>query len=128
MTPTIRTLRLIARVFFRRVEVTGLGHIPASGGGLLISWHPNALIDPGLILTHFPRRVVFGARHGLFRWPLLGWVMRRIGTVPIYRGHDRQAGDPDTERQVANTQSLDALARGVVEGSFAAALSRGAKP
>ena len=125
MTPTIRTLRLIARVFFRRVEVTGLEHIPASGGGLLISWHPNALIDPGLILTHFPRRVVFGARHGLFRWPLLGWVMRRIGTVPIYRGHDRQAGDPDTERQVANTQSLDALARGVVEGSFAALFPEG---
>ena len=125
MTRTIRTLRLIAHVFFRRIEVTGLDHVPASGGGVLISWHPNAIVDAGLILTHFPGRIVFGARHGLFRWPLLGWVMRRIGTVPIYRGRDQQTGTLDTERRAANTQSLDALALAVAEGSFAALFPEG---
>ena len=125
MNATIRTLRLIARAFFRRIEVTGLENVPASGGGLLISWHPNAMIDAGLILTHFPRRIVFGARHGLFEWPLLGWVMRHLGTVPIYRGQDQMTGRLDAERQVANTQSLDALARAVADGSFAALFPEG---
>jgi 1-acyl-sn-glycerol-3-phosphate acyltransferase len=125
MNATIRTLRLIARAFFRRIEVTGLENVPETGGGLLISWHPNAMIDAGLILTQFPRRIVFGARHGLFEWPLLGRLMRHLGTVPIYRGQDQGAGRLDAERQAANTQSLDALAREVADGSFAALFPEG---
>lgn len=125
MTPILRVLRLIAHVFFRRIEVTGLEYVPETGGGLLISWHPNAIVDAGLILTHFPRRIVFGARHGLFKWPLLAWVMRRLGTVPIYRGQDRMPGGRDAARQQANTRSLDALARAVADGSFAALFPEG---
>jgi len=125
MTRTIRALRLLANIFFRHIEVTGLEQIPETGGGLLLSWHPNAMMDAGLILTNFPRRIVFGARHGLFGWPLLGWVMRRIGTVPIYRGQDQAAGKLDAEGQAANVHSLDALARAVAEGSFAALFPEG---
>jgi glycerol-3-phosphate O-acyltransferase / dihydroxyacetone phosphate acyltransferase len=125
MTLTTRTLRLVTRVFFRRIEVTGLEHVPASGGGLVISWHPNAMIDAGLILTQFPRRIVFGARAGLFGWPLLGWVMRHIGTVPIHRGQDQKAGTLDTEHRAANAQSLDALALAVAEGAFAGLFPEG---
>ena len=125
MNATIRTLRLIARAFFRRIEVTGLENVPATGGGLLISWHPNAMVDAGLILTRFPRRIVFGARHGLFEWPVLGRLMRHLGTVPIYREQDQGAGRLDAERQAANTQSLDALAREVADGSFAALFPEG---
>ncbi|MGH9461500.1 MAG: 1-acyl-sn-glycerol-3-phosphate acyltransferase, partial [Vicinamibacteria bacterium] len=125
MNATIHTLRLIARAFFRRIEVTGLENVPETGGGLLISWHPNAMVDAGLILTRFPRRIVFGARHGLFEWPLLGRLMRHLGTVPIYRGQDEGTGRLDAERQAANTQSLDALAREVADGSFAALFPEG---
>ena len=50
--------RCLLRIFFRQVRVTGLQHIPATGGGLLVAWHPNALVDPGLIYTQFPRRIV----------------------------------------------------------------------
>jgi 1-acyl-sn-glycerol-3-phosphate acyltransferase len=63
----IRFFRILVWAFFRKVTVTGLEHVPTSGGGILVSWHPNGLIDPGLLLTQFPRQVVFGARHGLFQ-------------------------------------------------------------
>ena len=120
----IKVLRLLVRLFFRRVEVTGLDNVPASGGGIVVSWHPNGLIDPGLILTQFPRRVVFGARHGLFRWPLLGSLMRAIGTVPIYRATDSAKGSgPDRRSQ--NRQSLDALAGEVAGGEFSALFPEG---
>ena len=123
---TVQALGLLNRLFFRRIEVTGLEHIPATGGGIVVSWHPNAIVDGTLILTHFPRRIVFGARHGLFRWPILGWVMRHLGTVPIYRRQDVAPGEGDSVRPAANTQSLDALAWAVADGAFAALFPEGA--
>ena len=47
----------------------------SDGGGILVSWHPNGMIDPALIFETFPRAVVFGARHGLFKVPVLGAMM-----------------------------------------------------
>jgi 1-acyl-sn-glycerol-3-phosphate acyltransferase len=111
-------------LFFRRVEVTGLAALPAESGGLLLAWHPNGLIDPALVLATFPGRVVFGARHGLFRWPLLGGLLRR-GAVPIFRRQDLapagSAGDSgDVARlQRGNDTSLAALAEAIAGGSFA---------
>ncbi|HWB77806.1 MAG TPA: 1-acyl-sn-glycerol-3-phosphate acyltransferase [Nannocystaceae bacterium] len=117
-------LRVAVRAFFRRVEITGLGNIPAQGCGLIVSWHPNGLVDPGLILTQFPRQVVFGARSGLFKTPLLGFVLRRLGTVPIYRAIDSSDADP-VARRAANRKSLDALAKEVARGSFSALFPEG---
>lgn len=119
-------LRAVLLVFFRRVEVTGLEHLPATGGGILVSWHPNGLVDPALVLGTFPRQVVFGARHGLFSWPGLGWLLRRVGTVPIYRAVDAKSGDAaDQARREANAKSLDALAERVARGSFSSLFPEG---
>ena len=114
------------RMFFRRIEVDGVEHVPETGGGVLVAWHPNGVVDPALILASFPRRVVFGARHGLFRWPLLGALMRALGTVPIYRAQDAAAApSTDDTRRARNQQSLDALAREVANGSFSALFPEG---
>lgn len=107
--------RFLVHRFFRHVEVSGLDHIPPEGGGILVSWHPNGLIDPGLIFSHFPRTVVFGARDGLFKVPVLGQLMRAVGTVPIFRAQD--GGDLE-ERRRKNQQSLDAMSGCVAAGSF----------
>jgi glycerol-3-phosphate O-acyltransferase/dihydroxyacetone phosphate acyltransferase len=117
--------RLLVRIFFGRVEVTGRKNVPETGGGVLISWHPNGLIDPGLILTQFPRPIVFGARHGLFKWPLLGLLMRSMNTVAIFRKEDVASDTDDSERRAANQASIDALARAVVHGRFAALFPEG---
>lgn len=116
-------LRFVLLLFFRRVEVTGLEHVPPTGGGILVSWHPNGLVDPALIVGRCPRQVVFGARHGLFAWPGLGWLLRRVGTVPIYRAVDAR-GD-EAARRDANARSLDALAERVAAGSFSSLFPEG---
>ncbi len=116
--------RVLVRLFFREVQVTGLEHLPLDRGGVIVSWHPNGLVDPGLILTQFPRQVVFGARHGLFRWPVLGLLLRSIGTVPIYRAVDAATADPE-KRRAQNKKTVDALAASVAAGSFAALFPEG---
>ncbi|OZC04366.1 1-acyl-sn-glycerol-3-phosphate acyltransferase [Rubricoccus marinus] len=130
-TPLTRTYTLVRgavrwmlRLFFREIAVEGREHIPADRGGLLVAWHPNGVIDAGLMLAAFPGHVVFGARDGLLRWPILGNMMRAAGTVPIYRAQD-QKGMSEADRRAANQRSLDALAGAVAGGSFSALFPEG---
>ena len=120
-------VRLLVGVFFREIVVEGEANVPRDRGGLLVAWHPNGIVDPALILASAPVQVVFGARHGLLRWPVLGTLMRGLGTVPIYRAQDAGrtgAADPDA-RRAANDQSLGALAEAVRGGRFAALFPEG---
>lgn len=120
----MRVVRFLVGLFFRRVEVAGIEHVPATGGGILIAWHPNGLVDPALIISCFPRRVVFGARHGLFKWPVVGRLMAALGTVPIFRASDLKDATDETRRN-ANRKSLDAMAQAVCDGGFAALFPEG---
>lgn len=101
-----------------------------------MAWHPNGVVDPAVILSRFPRRLVFGARAGLLRWPIVGPLMRGLGTVPIYRAEDARAGDAragdgtsgadaEAARREANRRSLDALAAEAAAGSFTALFPEG---
>ncbi len=117
-------LRLAVNMFFRRVEVGGRSNLPAERGGLVVSWHPNGLVDPALILTQCPRPIVFGARHGLFSYPVVGHLLREVGTVPIYRASDMRDTSTDA-RRAANRKSLEALAERVATGSLSALFPEG---
>lgn len=118
-----RGLDLFVRAFFRELHVTGAQRVPTDRGGLLVSWHPNGLIDPGLVFTALPQPVVFGARHGLFRYPLLGTLLRQLGTVPIYRAMD--GGRDPARRREANERSLQVLAERIAAGSYSALFPEG---
>ena len=117
-------LRAAVNMFFRRVEVGGSSNVPTERGGLVVSWHPNGLVDPALILTQCPRRIVFGARHGLFSYPLVGHLLKEVGTVPIYRASDMKDTSTDA-RRAANRKSLEALAERVAGGSLSALFPEG---
>lgn len=118
-------VRLLLWLFFRRIEVTGRDDVPRTGGGVYVAWHPNGLLDPALILTRSPRPVVFGARHTLFDVPVLGALMRALGTVPIRR--PQESVDPSDEegRRAANRQALEGMAEVVASGSFATLFPEG---
>lgn len=117
-------LRAAVNLFFRRVEVGGSSNVPSERGGLVVSWHPNGLVDPALILTQCPRPIVFGARHGLFSYPLVGQLLKEVGTVPIYRASDMKDTSTDA-RRAANRKSLEALAERVAGGSLSALFPEG---
>lgn len=74
------------RVYFR-LEARGLENVPPHGPMILASNHASYL-DPPVIGCMIPRMVNFLARDSLFRWPLLGALIRRFNAVPV----DRQSG------------------------------------
>jgi 1-acyl-sn-glycerol-3-phosphate acyltransferase len=129
VTRSYRSLRWLVRsllwIFFRRIEIAGLENIPDTAGGVIVAWHPNALVDPALIFASFPRRIVFGARHGLFSWPIIGRIMRGLGCVPFYRPQDFPDKEGDESRREANRKSVGAMADAVAGGAFTALFPEG---
>jgi len=100
-------LRLALRLFYR-LEVAGAG-FPAAGPLLLVGNHPNALIDPALLLAVCPRPLTFLAKAPLFRMPVLGALLRGLGALPVQRRQDgaRDAGANAAVLEVA-TRALGA--------------------
>jgi 1-acyl-sn-glycerol-3-phosphate acyltransferase len=65
--------------------------VPATGGVLLVSNHLGPA-DPVFVGVRLGRHMRILAKAELFEWPLLGWLARRCGAVPIRRGaSDRDA-------------------------------------
>ena len=75
---------------FFRVEkpVDPHGGLSLEGPVMYVGNHPNALIDPGLIFVLSKRQVTFLAKEPLFRFPVLGQVLRGVGALPVYRKQD----------------------------------------
>jgi len=78
-------LTLCLRIMYRRIEAPGLARVPPEGGVLLVANHGNALMDPLLLLVLLSRPITFLAKHTLFPMPLVGFFLKRIGGLPVYR-------------------------------------------
>jgi glycerol-3-phosphate O-acyltransferase/dihydroxyacetone phosphate acyltransferase len=81
-------LRLLLRVFFRRIEIAGAERIPPTGPAIFALNHPNGLVDPVILLCLAPRPVSFLAKAPLFRMPVVGFFVRAFGSIPVYRRQD----------------------------------------
>ncbi len=103
-------LRFALRIFFRRIEVAGLERVPRSGASIFVLNHPNGLVDPGFLLCYAPRPVSFLAKSPLFRAPVLGYFVRAMEAIPVYRKQD-EGGDTSKNRGTFE-RSHALLARG----------------
>src|SRR5258707_4166589 len=81
-------IRVVAKVFFRRIEIVGWEKVPPGASVIFAVNHPNALIDPMFLLCFAPRPVSFLAKAPLLTIPLIGWFARRFDTIPVYRKQD----------------------------------------
>ena len=73
--------------FWVRLDCQGLNHVPRQGPVIIAANHIS-YFDP-LCLSVFidaaGREVRFLAKSELYRNPLLGWVLRSAGQIPVYR-------------------------------------------
>lgn len=102
------------RIFFRRIEVVGAERVPAEGPVVFVLNHPNALVDPIFVLCLAPRRVSFLAKAPLFRMPVVGFLVRALDSLPVYRRQD--AGEDTTRNRETFARSSQLLAN---EGTIA---------
>jgi glycerol-3-phosphate O-acyltransferase/dihydroxyacetone phosphate acyltransferase len=102
------------RVYYRLHRAGGA--VPPSGPVLLVANHPNSLLDPAMVALAARRPVRFLAKAPLFTDPLVGFLVRGAGSIPVYR----KADDPS---QVSRNEEMfravhEALGGGAAVGIF----------
>ena len=103
-------VRLALRIYFQRIEVTGLEHVPPETPVIFVLNHPNALVDPVFLLCLAPRRVSFLAKAPLFRMPVIGYLVKALDSLPVYRRQDE--GEDVTKNEETFIAARKLLARG----------------
>ena len=78
-------VQLGMRGYFRELEISGAGNIPATGPVIFASNHPSSITDALILGLGAGRMLHFVAHSGLFgdRWR--AWFLRRSGVIPVYR-------------------------------------------
>jgi glycerol-3-phosphate O-acyltransferase / dihydroxyacetone phosphate acyltransferase len=104
----IRAIVRVALSLFYRLQVERRA-AELEGPVVLVGNHPNSLIDPALVFVVTHRHVTFLAREPLFRAPVLGWILKGIGALPVYRKQDH----PGLMQK--NEGTLDAAAQALKE-------------
>lgn len=77
-------VKLFVSTLFR-YRVIGEQHVPQSGAAVICSNHIHNL-DPPVLGLSTTRYVHFMAKDELFRVKLLGWLISRLGAIPVRRG------------------------------------------
>lgn len=108
----VRTVVAWALAAFYRVRVEAPAGEP-EGPVLFLGNHPNALVDPALVCIATRRHVTFLAKAPLFRLPLLGWLLRALGALPVYRRQD-DAGQTGRNEETFDAAVAALTARGAL--------------
>ena len=103
-------IRLLLRLFYRRVDVAGAERIPARGPLLVAANHHNSIVDAMLIIGTFPRRITPLANAPLFRHPLIGLFLRTVRGLPVHRR--KEAGDDPAKNAALFAATTEALHHG----------------
>ncbi len=69
------------------IRVKGLENVPAEGPVLVAPVHMSFL-DPPAVGCLMPRMTHFMAKEELFKTPVLGFLIRHLGTFPVKRGEN----------------------------------------
>jgi len=82
-----KLVQLILRFFLSiiyDIEVVGEENLPEDGSVIVCANHKSAL-DPLLLGAFIKRPLCFMAKHELFIFPPLGWVISKLGAFPVNR-------------------------------------------
>ena len=96
--------RMILATIGASVKVTGLENINPSGPHVYIVNHLSAMYIP-VLYSRLPFQFRILAKKELFRYPFLGWHLRRSGQIPVER-----------ESALASLRSLNVAARTLRDG------------
>ncbi len=92
-------VRLALRVFYKKIQVRNAHFLKTPSPLIVVSNHPNTLMDPLIVAALFPQPLFFLANASLFRGKWKKKLFAILGLIPIYRKQDvRNAGEkPDNK-------------------------------
>jgi glycerol-3-phosphate O-acyltransferase/dihydroxyacetone phosphate acyltransferase len=96
-------MRLSLRLFYPHIRIHGADRLSLHGPTLLVSNHPNTLMDALIIASLVNRQVYFLANAGMFRYRFTRWFFSKTWSIPIKRSTD------DTGKQVINNEDSFAM-------------------
>jgi 1-acyl-sn-glycerol-3-phosphate acyltransferase len=85
----VKGVMFFVRVVGVRVEVSGLGKIPA-GACLFVANHTSSADAPAVVGA-IPRRIAILLKKSLFSWPIAGQAFRLAHFIPVERGNRESA-------------------------------------
>ena len=82
-----RVLRAILIIFIRpimRVHVNGLENLPENNDYILCANHKSNW-DPIFLAISIPNQIYFVAKKEITTWPIVGWLVKKLGVIPVER-------------------------------------------
>ncbi len=80
-----RFLGAILCKFLFHMEVRGLENLADVGDSCIIAPNHQSFLDPPVLGIAFPRKLKYFAKTDLFKIPILSFVVRNLGAIPIDR-------------------------------------------
>ncbi|MCU0389800.1 MAG: lysophospholipid acyltransferase family protein [Thermoflexibacter sp.] len=94
----LRLIVLIAiRIFFKSIHLKNVENVPRKGAVILVANHPSTFLDPLVGALFVPRKIHFLANGGIFKIPLVAWLLKKLYTIPIYRQQDSTVASSKNE-------------------------------
>jgi 1-acyl-sn-glycerol-3-phosphate acyltransferase len=81
--------RLLAKVNPWRLHISGLEHLKPNQAYVIVSNHQSLADIP--VISHLKLDTKWLAKAELFRVPVVGWMMRMAGDIPVERSDRRKA-------------------------------------
>ena len=103
-------VRIVLKIYHPRTHVLGQANLQQKGPLIVISNHPNTLLDPLHVAIRLPRYVHFLANASLFKNPILGWILNQLYCIPVQRTQDTDGKPLDNKE--AFSRSNDFLSKG----------------
>jgi len=102
---------------YYRWEMRG-AEFPDDAPVLLVQNHTNGLVDASFLMSANRRPIRILVKYKLMTTPMIGWMLRRMDAVPMYRKKD----GVDTRQ---NAKSFEAIDRALAEGAVIALFPEG---
>lgn len=91
---------------YHRVEIAGAA-IPESNPILLVQNHSNGLCDAHILMCTTARPLRILVKYKLISAPVIGWMLRQMEAVPVYRQKD----GVDTRQNAKSFEAIDETLR-----------------
>ncbi len=99
-------VQIVLRIFYPKTTVIGKENLRFKEAAIVISNHPNTLMDPLQVASRVHKQVFFLANAGLFSTPFTNWLFNTLYCIPIKRKQDQGAPGVSNEDSFAKCDAF----------------------